>query len=413
MGGGSGTAQRGGMHEQGELNRCRTNAPVVELPSAGRAILPRAVTAGGIMRATVCIIVAAIGLAAQPASAQSDRAAARFWQSVQSACDATAAKPASDLGRRIARVAIAEFDGFGGHRIDANGRLIRFGLTEAEHTKEDGGNGKQTSLGHLGWWRVMTYWRALYGADIGGLKDELEVRGYRGASTSTDAAQAAARLGVDFGPLLRATDGVSDPDKREALREAVIRAAIIDTPWSAAFISYVVRQAGVAAGGFQFANTHRVYIYDAFATSVAEVAHQADGRIYRACPLATTRPRVGDMVCLQREPTLAEADAAKVRERIRAEIAGGGNARSVQRTHCEVIAHIDRPARKVVTIGGNVLQSVTARKLNLRRDLKVSAAQTGHCRNGDWTLPEPVADRRARGKCSLNDQSWFVLLQLR
>ena len=363
------------------------------------------------MRATVCIVVVAIGLAGQPALAQSDRAAARFWQSVQSTCDATAGKPAGDLGRRIAREATTEFDGFGGHRIDANGRLFRFGLTEAEHTKEDGGNGEQTNLGHLGWWRVMKYWRALYGTDIGNLKDELEVRGYRDGSTSTDAAQAAARVGVDFGPLLRATEGVSDPDKREALREAVIRAAVIDTPWSAAFISYVVRQAGVAASGFQFANAHRVYIYDAFATSAAEVEHRKSDRIYRACPLATTKPRVGDMICLQREPALADAGAAAVRERIRAEL--GTNARSVQRTHCEVVAHIDRPARKVVTIGGNVLQSVTARKLNLRRDLKVSAAQKGHCGAGDWSLREPAADQRARGKCSLNDQNWFVLLQLR
>lgn len=360
------------------------------------------------MRATICIIVAAIGLAAQPALAQSDRAAARFWQSVQSTCDATAGKPAGDLGRRIAREAIAEFNGFGGHRIDANGRLVRFGLTEAEHKREDGGNGEQTSLGHLGWWRVMAYWRALYGVGIGDLKDELEVRGYRGASTAKDAAEAAARLATDFGPLLRTAESVADPDKREILREAIIRAAIIDTPWSAAFISYVIREAGVAANGFQFANAHRVYIYDAFATSAAEVEHRSSERIYRACPLATTTPRVGDLVCLQREPALADAGAAAVRERIRAEL--GTPARTVQRTHCEVVAQIDRPARKMVTIGGNVLQSVTARTLNLRRDLKF-ATQKGRC--GGGSLREPAVDRRARGKCSLNDQNWFVLLQLR
>lgn len=364
------------------------------------------------MRVTVCIIVAAIGLAAQPALAQADRTAAAFWTSVQSTCDATAAKPTGDVGRRIAQKAIEEFNGFGGHRIDANGRLFRFGLTEAEHKQEDEGNGEPISLNRLGWWRVMKYWRALYGTDTGGLKDELEVRGYRDASTSKNAAQTASRIAVDFGPLLRATDGVSDPDKREALREAVIRAAIVDTPWSAAFISYVIRQAGVTANDFQFANAHRVYIYDAFATSAAELAHETNSKIYRACPLATTKPRVGDMVCLQREPALADASAATVRERIRAEL--GTSVRTVQRTHCEVIAHIDAPARKMVTIGGNVLQSVTARKLNLRRDLKFSATQKGNCRAGDWTLPQSAADKpQAPRKCSLNDQNWFVLLQLR
>jgi hypothetical protein len=367
------------------------------------------------MRATVCIIVAAIGLAAHPALAQADRTAATFWKSVQATCDATAATPASELGRRVAQTAIEEFTSFGGHRIDSNGRLFRFGLTEAEHKQEDGSGGEQASLGRLGWWQVMKYWRALYGYDIGDIKDELEVRGYREASTSKDAAQIAALLAIDFGPLLRATEGVSDPAMRETLREAVIRSAIIDTSWSAAFISYVIRQAGVAASGFQFANAHRAYIYDAFATSAAELAHEANGRVYRACPLAMTRPRAGDLICDQREPVLAEAPGAAVRERIRAELASSTSARSVQHTHCEVVAHIDAAARKMYTIGGNVLHAVTARKLNLRRGLKFSAVQKGNCGGADdWTLPQPTADMsRAASKCSLNEQKWFVLLQLR
>jgi hypothetical protein len=367
------------------------------------------------MRATVCIIVAAIGLAAHPALAQTGRTAAAFWTSVQANCDATAAKPASELGRRIAQTAIEEFDNFGGHRIDANGRLFHFGLTEAENEPEGAGRGTQATLGRLGWWRVMTYWRALYGDDVDSITDQLEVRGYRGASTSKDAAQSAARLAIDFGPLLRATDSVSDPDMREALREAVIRSALIDTSWSAAFISYVIKQAGVPASGFQFANAHRVYIYDAFATSAAELAHEPDARIYRACPLGTTKPRIGDLICDQREPALADTSDAAVREHIRAELAGSPGARSVRHTHCEVVAHIDTPARKMYTIGGNVLNSVTARKLNLRRGLTFSPVQKGHCGGaGDWTLPQPAAEKPgAPGKCTLNDQKWFVLLQLR
>ncbi|HEY2757619.1 MAG TPA: DUF2272 domain-containing protein [Pseudolabrys sp.] len=367
------------------------------------------------MRATVCVIVAAIGLAAHPALAQADRTAAAFWTSVQANCDATAAKPASALGRRIAQSAIEEFDSFGGHRIDANGRLFHFGLTEAENEPEAAHRGTQASLGRLGWWRVMKYWRALYGDDLGALDDELVVRGYRGASTSNDAAQTAARLPIDFGPLLRATDGVSGPDLREALREAVIRSALIDTSWSAAFISYVTKQAGAPESGFQFANAHRVYIYDAVATSAAELAHEPDARIYRACPLGTTKPRVGDLICDQREPALADTSDAAVRERIRAELAGSASARTVRHTHCEVVAHVDTPARKMYTIGGNVLNAVTARKHNLRRGLTVSPVQKGRCGGaGDWTLPEFAADMpQMRGKCSLNDQKWFVLLQLR
>ena len=149
-------------------------------------------------------------------------------------------------------------------------------------------------LGHLGWWQVMKYWRALYGNDTA---DKLEVLGYRDASTSTDETQVAALLRTDAARLLRAAEGVSDPAAREILREAAFRAAIIDTSWSAAFVSYVIRQSGVAANAFRFANAHRVYIYDAFAASAAELTNEAGDRLYRACPVFTTRPRAGDLIC--------------------------------------------------------------------------------------------------------------------
>lgn len=365
------------------------------------------------MRTVVCLVATAIALAAPPGFARTDRAAPRFWQSVQATCNATAAKPASALGHAIAQSAIDEFDKFGGHKIDSNGRMFEFGLTEAEHAREDG-HADQEHIGALGWWRVLQYWRALYGSGVDNLTNELEVRGYRDASTSTDAAQDAALLALDFGPLLRATDGVADPALRETLRESIIRSAMIDTPWSAAFISYVIRQAGVSADAFQFANAHRVYIYDAFATSMAEQAHKSDARIYRACPLESTKPRVGDMICMQREPALENASAAAVRERIRSELAGNAQTHTVQRTHCELVAHVDAPALKIYTIGGNVLNAVTARKLNLRPGMKLSALQKGHCGGaGDWTLPRPKGAAGATGSCSFNDKKWFVLLQLR
>jgi hypothetical protein len=367
------------------------------------------------MRAFVCAIIAAIGLAAQPAFAQADRTAATFWKTVQATCDATAAKPAGELGRRIAQTAIEEFTRFGGHQIDSNGRLFRFGLTEAEHEEEDGGD-QRARLGHLGWWQVMKYWRALYGNDTGNM---LEVRGYRDASTATQETQDADLLDATPTELLRALEAVSDPVAREILRESALRAATIDTPWSAAFISYVIRQSGVAENAFRFANAHRVYIYDAFATSAAELSNAADDRLYRACPFNTTRPRAGDLICQLREPALADASDEAVRERIRAELAGNIDARTVRRTHCEVVAYIDARARKMYTIGGNVGHAVTARMLNLRkRDLKFSTAQKGNCGGpGQWTLPRPPADTpRAAGlsdKCSLNDKKWFVLLQSR
>ena len=382
------------------------------------------------MRAVVCAIVATVGLTAHPAFAQADRTAAAFWKTVQAACNATAAKPPGELGRRIAQTAIDEFTRFGGHRIDADGRLFRFGLTEAEHEEEEGG-ARQARLDRLGWWQVMKYWQSLFGDDT---TSKLEVRGYRDASTSTQETQVAALLRTNAARLLGLADAVSDPAEREMLREAALRAAIVDTSWSAAFVSYVIRQSGGAADTFRFANAHSAYIYDAFATSLAEPANEGGDRLYRACPLTTTRPRAGDLICNQREPAFADAGEEAVRERIRADLGGGsgGAARSIRRTHCEVVAHVDARARKLYTIGGNVNQAVTARKLNLRGDLKFSAAQKGHCGGaGHWTLPQGAAQTPQPAaptppgaasappalspapKCSLNDRKWFVLLQVR
>jgi hypothetical protein len=293
------------------------------------------------MRASVCAIVAAIGLAAHPASAQADRSAATFWKTVQATCDATATKPASELGRRIAQTAIEEFTRFGGHQIDSNGRLFRFGLTEAEHEQDDGGN-PQVPLGYLGWWQVMKYWRAVFDDDP---TDKLEVRGYHDASTSTQDTQEAALLRTSAAHLLRLAEGVSDPKMREILRETALRTAIVDTSWSAAFVSYIIRQSGVAPNAFRFANAHRVYIYGAFATSAAELKNETSDGIYRACPL-TTKPRMGDLICEQREATLADASDEAVRERIQAELDGSADARTVRRTHCEVVVHVDAPGAR-------------------------------------------------------------------
>lgn len=365
------------------------------------------------MRTFAYAIAVTIGLAAYPAFAQAEGNAAAFWKAVQARCDATGAKPPSELGRRIAQTAIDEFTRFGGHQIDSSGRLFHFGLTEAQQEKTGGGE-RQAQLDRLGWWQVMKYWRALYGNDVA---SKLEVRGYRDASTATQETQDAPLLRTNSAELLRAADAVSDPAQREILREAALRAAIIDTPWSAAFVSYVIRQAGVPANAFQFSNAHRVYIYDAFATSAAEqtgAADTTDKRIYRACPLATTRPRVGDLICHQREPALADASAETVRERIREELGGNSDARSVRRTHCDVVAHIDAAAHKMYLISGNIYHAVTTRKLNLRRDLKFSSAQKGHCGGSNqWTLPQAGAAADAPDECSLNDKKWFVLLQLR
>ena len=248
------------------------------------------------------------------------------------------------------------------------------------------------SVGDLGWWRVMKYWQALYGDDIG---DKLEVRGYRGASTATDQTQTTTLLRPMPRELLRAAEGVADPAAARNLREATLRAAIIDTPWSAAFISYVIKQAGATAEAFQFANAHRVYIYDAFAASAAELTNKPEPALSRLPahhdPAARGR---SDLLPARarRSPTPATKRCANASAR---NSPAASRQDSVRRTHCDVVAHIDAPARKMYVIGGNFIRRVTAKKLNLRRNMKFSAEQKGHCGGpGHWTLPQPSAGRR-------------------
>lgn len=57
-----------------------------------------------------------------------------------------------------------------------------------------------------------------------------------------------------------------------ATREALLRAAIIDTPWSAAFISYLMKTAGFSSAEFVFSDSHADYVRAALEVTAAEAA---------------------------------------------------------------------------------------------------------------------------------------------
>jgi hypothetical protein len=379
------------------------------------------------MRAAISIVALTLAIGAGVSHAQPQQNTNTFWPSVQKTCDAAAAKAPGNLAKDIAQRALNEHYLVGGHQIDSDGRLFRFGVVEAEQEEDDGGDDK-AELRNLGWWQVLKYWRSLYGSTASAANN-LEAWGYRGASTMQAGNKALTEddettgVQVDLARLLDIADRVNNDAAKEVLREAAIRASLIDNAWSAAFISYVVRQAGITEKTkFQQSAAHHNYIYDAFATSLAETKSEAGAHLYRACPIFNTKPRVGDLVCYQRMPSLAEASDAEVRERIFNE-ASANKPHSVTKTHCDVVVHIDAKAAKVYVVGGNVQQSVTVKKLRLSGgSLKFSKTQSGMqigdkigC--ADWTLPPPSPNiplaPTFNEKCSLNDKKWFVLLQMR
>jgi hypothetical protein len=125
-------------------------------------------------------------------------------------------------------------------------------------------------------------------------------------------------------------------------------------PWSAAFISWVMCEAGLGDPA-QFARSaaHIRYIdqairaRDGMAPEAAYVAYDAGE--------APINP--GDLLCNSR-------DGTQYRSLADARQAFGSNAA----THCDVVVKLDQRNRRVQVIGGNVLSSVSLTILPLRQD---------------------------------------------
>jgi len=114
-------------------------------------------------------------------------------------------------------------------------------------------------------------------------------------------------------------------------------------PWSAAFISWVMCEAGLGQPAeFQRAIAHYVYIDQAIKARDAESADAA----FVAYEVGEAPVEPGDLLCRGRRGsyrTLAE----------RREDLGDGT-----RSHCDVVIKLDSDSGRILTIGGNVRGSV-------------------------------------------------------
>ncbi|WP_334190191.1 DUF2272 domain-containing protein [Noviherbaspirillum sp.] len=300
----------------------------------------------------------------------------------------------SPLGNRIADLAVREHREFGGHRIDANGYLVRFGAVESETElllNPESGRRSAETPGRFAWRRVWEYWVTLNRKVPGETADRKIV--FVPGLLDDPASQAPAREQA-LGTLL------PELDKHQgaagtALREAAVRAALNDSPWSAAFISYLMHHAGLAEQQFRYSSTHSYYITPAF--------ESMQNYAYHACDPHRARPRVGDLLCYSRSnPPLKSFSAWQAAVRA---------AGFITASHCDVVVEVDIPARKFDTIGGNVMQSVTRRTLKLNEAGVLSRShrviETGRSSETDCSL---------RQKCrrqDFNRQYWGVLLRLK
>ena len=336
-----------------------------------------------------------------------------LWSRVQALCDATAREPPPPRAAAVALKARHEHALWGGHRIDHTGRLHRFGLVEFEGEAERSGTGA-APLRTVGWWNVWRYWAGL--DDVGLVPaGELRVTAFAGAVGERNPDAERPRKDFALAAVFRALGATPPGSMQEALKESAIRAMMSDLPWSAVFVSAVVHEAvpALRAEHFAFSSSHIDYITQAVETAQAEAAGRPAATLYRACPIHATRPRPGDLLCYQRDPACAGAPATALLDLVAGTpVPDRPACRAISGTHCDVVARVDAPARKVLAIGGNVFQSVAERRLNLTPRGALSPNQgEAACRAA--RRRQDGAEPPAEKPCSLNHRDWFVLLQVR
>lgn len=167
------------------------------------------------------------------------------------------------------------------------------------------------------------------------------------------------------------------------------RVFIIDNPWSAAFVSYVMKKADVP--GFRASASHFDYVRDAWL--------RPDESPFLYLDPVTAKPAAGDLLCYVRIPGRAYGYQGL--------IAAIGTGNGSLNMHCDVVvAASPNNDGKVYLIGGNVQQGVTMRLLRVNR-------------NGNfWALPQrlgvdPQCSPDTGSSCNFSRQDWAVLLKLK
>ncbi len=119
-------------------------------------------------------------------------------------------------------------------------------------------------------------------------------------------------------------------------------------PWSAAFVSWVMCEAGLGeASLFRRAVAHHVYIDQAIRARGAD----APAAAFEAYDVGEAPVAPGDLLCSARRPAYRS-----IAERRRQMGVGA-------RTHCDIVVKLDPPRRRILAIGGNVRGAVSLKLL--------------------------------------------------
>lgn len=254
---------------------------------------------------------------------------------------------AADAATRIVAAACEEHQAWHRPFIDLEGRLAGSTVREAESAL--------LANGQPAWLRVRDYWRG------SGLLGQLLHR-------------------PGAGECMHAGEHAPAP---------ACRSFIVDTPWSAAFVSWVMRRA--ALPGFTGSASHVDYVRAAY--------REPEGSAYRIADPRAARPMPGDLLCYVRDPGRSHGFGGL------AALLGGGDGGLGM--HCDVVVSAGGQGERVARlVGGNLLDGVTMRLLPLTAG--------GHFEALPARLDDgPACSPDTPDACSANRQDWAALLQLR
>jgi hypothetical protein len=173
------------------------------------------------------------------------------------------------------------------------------------------------------------------------------------------------------------------------------RAFLIDNPWSAAFISWVMTRAGVP--GFNRSPRHIDYIRAAYQRG-------ANASPYRLADPANEKPAPGDMLCFLRDRSTSLNHAGLI------QALGSGRAGN-WKSHCEVVIGANVGGdRTLYLVGGNVANTVAMRKLTLDRTGMIELPKPSQAAAD--AVVEAGCSPGHEEECNLNRQDWAALLKL-
>ena len=255
--------------------------------------------------------------------------------------------------------------------INADGQLVKIGPMEAERDA--------LTNGAPAWRRVLHYWH-----NSVGLND-----------------------------LFRGQQPLDYPDTRS--NDAVTRTQIVDTPWSGAFISYLMRMVGLNAPQFHFADGHIRYIKPAHAAEIdtrATLNAPPNAYAFRVRDPLSTPMQVGDLLCYVRESQHIFGVAG-----FRKWLKTHYNDEQSLKSHCDIV--VDVTKTRAYSVGGNVVQAVTMRELALNTRGALSEKYTLPTRSGSWPTAVwdaddmPICRVDSQTQDNMNQHDWVALLRYR